>query len=370
MARIAFIAPYASYYVNFSWDLLKTLVHDGHEVIAIAPDKDNESKFKSIGVHYRKEPLINTGINPFYDIYSICILIRLLKRIEPDTVACFSIKPVLYGSIAARITKIEDVYLTITGLGYVFIGNTLKQRILLPLIKALYKVAIKNSKKVFFQNPDDLLLFESWKLLTRDNKALIINGSGVNIDEFSFISSKGEQISFILIARLIKDKGIEEFIEASRILKRKYPLLNCKVLGPFDRNPTSISKEKVKQWVSEGIIEYLGETSDVRPYLSQSSVFVLPSYREGTPKSVLEAMSMGLPVITTDSPGCRETVTHQENGFLVPIKDSKALADAMEKFVLNPSLVSIMGYKSREIVVQKYDVRKVNEFMKDNMGLA
>ena len=369
MAKVLFIAPYAKFYEFFCWDLLEKLVHEGHEVIAIAPDKDQESKFNSIGVDYKYIPLKNTGTNPIYDILSIYNMKKVLTRTQPDIVTCYAIKPVLYGSIAARFAKIGNVYLTITGLGYVFIGTSIKHKILLPFIKTLYKLALKNCRKVFFQNPDDLRLFHTLKLLNKDNKVFIVNGSGVNIEKFSPTSTQEKQLTFIFIARLIKDKGIEEFVEATRILKRKFPWVKCKILGPLDSNPTSISKEKVELWIREGVIEYLGETSDVRPFLSQSSVFVLPSYREGTPQAVLEAMAMGLPIITSDAPGCRETVKDNENGFLVPIKNPKALAGAMEKFVLDPSLISRMGSKSREMVVQKYDVRKVNDFMLTHMGL-
>jgi glycosyltransferase involved in cell wall biosynthesis len=371
MANIVFIAPYARFYVHFRWDLLENLVSEGHEVVAIGPKANNyKQEFISIGVQYREVPLRNTGINPFYDLYSVYKINKLLLEIKPDLVACLAIKPVLYGSIAARLAKIPNVYLTITGLGYVFIGTTLKQRILFPFIKLLYKSALKNSKKVFFENGDDLLLFIDLKLLKTNKNALIINGSGVNIEKFSITSSRVEKPTFILVARLIRDKGIEEFVCASRILKRKYPWVNCRILGPFDTNPSAISKEKVRVWVSEGMIEYLGETDDIRPFLSRSSVFVLPSYREGTSKAALEAMAMGLPIITTDAPGCRETVIHKENGFLVPIKNSEALADAMERFILDPNLVSMMGTKSREMAIRKYDVRKVNGVIKKSMGLT
>jgi glycosyltransferase involved in cell wall biosynthesis len=370
VARVVMIAPYAKYYIFFCWELLETLACEGHEVIAIAPDKGFESKFKSIGVHYKVVSLENTGTNPMNDIYSIYVLTKVLKRLKPDVISCYAIKPVLYGSFAARFAKLTNVHLTITGLGYVFIGTTIKQKVLLPFIKALYKFSLKYCRKVFFQNLDDLTLFKSMGLLESLEKTFIVNGSGVNISYFSSINPQVKPLTIIIVARLIKDKGIEEFVEASRILKRKYPFLNCRILGPYDNNPTSISREKVNSWVAEGVIEYLGETNDVRPFLLKSSVFVLPSYREGTPKAALEAMAMGLPIITTDAPGCKETVINNENGFLVPVKDSKALAKAIEMFVLDPSLVSRMGKKSREIAVHKYDVHKVNDFMIKQMGLS
>ncbi|WP_078428900.1 glycosyltransferase family 4 protein [Alkalihalobacterium alkalinitrilicum] len=369
MAKIVFIAPYAKFYINFRWELLETLVQEGHEVIAIGPKEGCYTELNSIGVYYKEIPLRNTGINPVIDIFTIIQMIRTLKDIKPDVLTCLAIKPVLYGSIVARILRITNVNLTITGLGYAFTGTNFKRKVLFPLIRVLYKLALSRSKVIFFENNDDLSVFKQLKLVGNSSKSIVINGSGVNVDKFYHKTNYEGKLVFLLVARLLKDKGIEEFVEATRKLKRKYPSVICKILGPFDENPTAISIEKISLWIKDGIIEYLGETNDVRPYLLVSSVFVLPSYREGTSKATLEAMAMGLPIITTNAPGCKETVKHKENGFIVPIKDAEALGNAMEKFILYPNLVREMGIKSRELAVEKYDVRKVNAVIKKNMGL-
>ncbi|MFH5185323.1 glycosyltransferase family 4 protein [Paenibacillus sp. TAB 01] len=369
MAKIVFIVPYSKYYVNFSWDLLNSLSNEGNEIIALAPDESFQQELAAIGVRLVKIPLNNTGLNVFYDIYSLHHLVKILKSINPHIVICYSIKPILYGSIASRFAKVKTLFSFVTGIGYVFIGNTLLQKTLLIIVKKLYKFSLKYNNKVFFENPDDLSLFRSLHLIGESNEALIVNGSGVNIQKFSYSPRKINPVSFLVVSRIILDKGIIEFIEAAKMVKRKYPHIKFKILGPYVRSPGSIKKEIINDAVNQGIIEYLGETTDVRPFLAESSVFVLPSYREGTPKSALEAMAIGLPIITTDCPGCRETVENNVNGFLVPPKNASALALAMEKFITDSSIIRSMGEKSREIAVRKYDVEKVNQFIKKSIGL-
>lgn len=368
MAKIMFVVPYAKYYINFSWDLIKSLVLEGHEVIAAAPNNPYKNELASIGVKYVKIPIKNTGLNPFYDIYSIYKMVTVFKKHQPDILCCYSIKPVLYGTIAAAFSKTKNVFLMITGLGFTFTTQSRIRSMLFQFVRTLYKYALDNCTKVLFENPDDLKHFKDLYLLNND-KALIVNGAGVNIDKFRFSARPLQPITFLLVARLIKDKGIVEYVEAAKLLKEKYPKVIFQLLGPFDGNPSAIEKEQVKVWVNKRLIHYIGETEDVRPFLERASVFVLPSYREGTPKSVLEAMAMGLPIITADSPGCRETVVSEQNGFIVPVKNILALSEAMERFILNPSMIPVMGLKSRELAVIKYDVRNVNAAIKNAMSL-
>jgi len=363
------IAGYAKSLINFRGELIKTLVKKGHQVVALAPEKGFEGDLASIGAQYQPIPLKRTGTNPLNDLRVFFVLISTLKKLQPDLVFCYSVKPVIYGSLAARIVKISQVYSMITGLGYVFVGGALKHRVLMWLVRLLYRQAIKNNKKVFFQNPDDMRSFKELDILTDENKAVLINGSGVDVNKFAYAKPKINPITFLLIARLIWDKGIGEYVEAARLIKKRYPNVVFRVLGSFDSNPAAISQKQVREWVQEGLIEYLGETDDVRPYIKDSSVYVLPSYREGTPRSVLEAMSMGRAVITADTPGCRETVCHGVNGFLIPVKNSQALVEAIERFILNSELIFDMGVKSREIAVGKYDVHKVNRVIMQAMGL-
>jgi glycosyltransferase involved in cell wall biosynthesis len=347
---------------------MKDMIKNGHNVIAMAPETGYERELESAGIGFFPLPLKRAGLNPIEDLRLLFHLRRLFVRLRPDAVFVYAVKPVIYGSIAARLAGTGGIYAMITGLGYAFTGESLFQRLLRNLMKPLYALALKNCQKVFFQNPDDLEVFLKLKMVD-ENKAVLVNGSGVNLQDFEYAAPVTSPFSFLLIARLIRDKGIMEFAEAARLLKKKHPGVLFRLLGPHDPNPTAISAAEIKAWTREGIIEYLGETGDVRPYIAQASVYVLPSYREGTPRSVLEAMAMGRPVITTDAPGCRETVREGVNGFLVPVKDAAALAGAMERFILEPGLVERMGLESRKIAEEKYDVRKVNRIMLEAMGL-
>jgi glycosyltransferase involved in cell wall biosynthesis len=247
----------------------------------------------------------------------------------------------------------------ITGLGYSFLGRGIKSKLLQFVVCILYRVALKKNKNVFFQNPDDLELFVDRKLV-RYEQAVLIAGSGINLNQFTVTKIFTKPAIFLLVARLLKDKGILEYVEAARHIKAKYPKAVFQLLGPFDNNPSSISKSKILEWDHEGVIDYLGETKDVRPFISKSNIFVLPSYREGTPRSTLEAMAMGRPVITTDVPGCRETVINGQNGFLVPSKNIESLVKAMEYFLINFESIPQMGTNSRKLVELKFNVHKVN----------
>jgi glycosyltransferase involved in cell wall biosynthesis len=297
-------------------------------------------------------------------------LVKLLRRLRPDIVLAYTIKPVIYGSLACRLTGVQRCYSMITGLGYAFMGGVgLRQRLVGKLAPLLYRTALAGNAGVFFQNRDDLALFVNTGLLRAQHKALVINGSGVDTDYFRPAPLPAGPVAFLLIARLLKDKGISEYAAAALAIKQRYPDTIFRLIGPLDPNPAAISKEQTYAWHQAGVLEYLGEAKDVRPHLASCNVYVLPSYREGTPRTVLEAMAMGRPIITTDAPGCRETVTHGDNGFLVPVKDVGALAEAMQRFITHPEWIPRMGQRGREIAEIKYDVRKVNAAILRHMHL-
>lgn len=368
MSRIAIISHYAPSLINFRGELIKTLSSLGHSVTALGPEAGFESALSDLGAEYLQIPLQRTGMNPLKDLETIVALNLAIRKIKPDIVLSYAIKPVIYGSLAAWMAGVSEVYSMITGLGYLFTGESSRQRAMYRLVHPVYKAALGSNRAVFFQNPDDLKLFRKLGLTSENQMQVVINGSGVDLSHFAYSPPPIEPVSFLLIARLIRDKGIGEYVEAARNLKKRYPHVNFRLLGPFDTNPTAISRSEVVAWEGEGV-EYLGETSDVRPYLATSSVFVLPSYREGTPRSVLEAMSIGRPVITTDAPGCRETVCDGVNGFLVPVKDAVAIAKAMEEFILRPQIIREFGARSRRIAEEKYDVREVNRVILRIMGM-
>lgn len=353
--RILVIAGYGQSLINFRGPLLKAMVEAGCEVIACAPTvpKTTVQMLAQMGVEVREIPLDRTGMNPARDLATVLHVRRLCDQVRPDTVLSYTIKPVIYGSLAAQSARVPMVSSIITGLGYTFGQESLRQRILGKLTHALYKLALRANSVVFFQNPDNLEFFVNRGLLSNPEKAVVINGSGVDLEHYMKTPIVTEPLTFLLIARLLRDKGIYEYVEAARGIQERYPHVRFQLVGPFDSNPSAISPSTVKAWQAEGIIEYLGETDDVRPFIANASVYVLPSYREGTPRTVLEAMAMGRPIITTDAPGCRETVVQGKNGFLVPVGDSHSLASAMERFILQPELIESMGEESYRIAREK-----------------
>lgn len=365
------ISNYSFSLVNLRGELIKTIIEYGHEVIAVAPDNEFAAQVRKLGAGYRTIPLNGTGLNPFKDLVTLLSLIKIMRSIKPDLVFSYTIKPVLYCSLTAWITGTENICSLFPGLGYIFTERrNLKHQLLNLFTKIILRVALSKNKVVFFQNPDDLNLFFKNKLLKEGTQAIVVHGSGVDLEKFFYVPPPDDPISFLLIARLLWDKGIGEYVEAARLLRTIYPKAKFKLLGPFDSNPAAISPGQINRWVKEGVVEYLGETDDVRPHLAETSIYVLPSaYREGTPRSVLEAMAVGRPIITTDVPGCRETVRNGVNGFLIPPKDSHALARAMEKFIKEPRLIEKMGLKSREYASKKYNVHEVNQVMLEAMGL-
>ncbi len=369
MIKIMIVAGLGASLVLFRGDMIKSWLKKGFKVVAAAPGSDVEKQLKNMGAAYHSIPLNRTGLNPFADLVLFLQLRKLLKREKPGYLFCYTAKPVIFGSLAAFFNRKIRVFVMITGLGYVFSAGSVKGLLLKKLIAWLYRIALSRSEKVFFQNPDDLEEFLKLKIIRQD-KAILINGSGVNIDNFSPRPLPQSQISFLMIARLLREKGVNEYIEAARIVKNRQPQARFVLVGwSFSDNPSAIGPDQIEMWKHEGIVEIYGETKDVRPYIADSSVYVLPSYREGTPRTVLEAMAMGRPIITTDVPGCRETVRDGLNGFLVSVKDSNALAEAMEKMIREPNLLAQMGTESRKLAEQKYDVHKVNRVINKEMGI-
>lgn len=371
--KILVVASYADSLVNFRGPLLEAFVAKGLEVHAAAPDlADAEhvlSKLSSFGVTTHEIGLKRTGTNPLADLGTVAELRQLMRRIRPDYVLGYTIKPVIYGSIAAWLAGVPNRFSLVTGLGYAFTGEASGKRGLLrKLIQRLYRFGLSKSHKVFFQNPDDQVLFQQLRLLPCDVPSKVVNGSGVDVAGYS-VSPLPHNVEFLLIARLLGDKGVREYAMAAKKVKAEHPQVTFKLVGWIDDNPDAIGQPELDEWVSSGTLEFLGKLADVRPAISNCSVYVLPSYREGTPRTVLEAMAMGRPVITTDAPGCKETVIDGDNGFLVPVQSVDDLAKAMMRFVEVPEIAVRMGERSRQIAEEKYDVHKVNEFMLSEMGI-
>lgn len=360
--RVVVLAGLAASLTNFRLELLESLIRNGHTVFAAAPSMDprTEGALKRIGVTAIDVPLKRSSLNPLGDIRLCWTLRRLFANLRPDVVFNYTIKPVIYGSFAASLCRVPRIVSMVTGLGYCFLGETLKQRMVGCVAKLLYRAALRRNHVVIFQNRDDCGDFIERGVLAPSKETLIVNGSGVDLVKFALAEPFLSPSTFLLIARLYREKGVLEFVEAAQRLRRKHPQARCVVAGAPDSNPSSFTSADVEGWVATGAIEYVGWLEDVRPCLRTTSVYVLPSYREGTPRTVLEAMAMGRPIVTTDVPGCRETVAHGQNGFLVPAKDVESLAAAMERFVLEPALIRTMGLRSRRIAEEKYNVHDVN----------
>lgn len=364
------MAGYAPSLVNFRGPLLRELRARGHQVIALAPGRDEavECQLAEWGVYYQSVSLERTGLNPRRDARDLVALTMVLRELRPDVFLGYTIKPATYGLLAARKAGVPRRYALITGLGYSFLGTGVKRRTISQLVSALYRIALAGAARVIFQNPDDRDLFTQKGLITAEKTALV-NGSGVDLDHYAPAPLPAEPV-FLLIARLLREKGIVEYVEAARALKTDHLHARFLLAGPFDSNPSALRPEEVEAWQAEGVIEYLGELSDVRQALAQCSVYVLPSYREGTPRTVLEAMATGRPVVTTEAPGCRETVLNGVNGFLVPVQDSASLRQAMEQLMLSAALRERMAQAGLQRVREQYDVHLVNAQMMRLMELA
>jgi glycosyltransferase involved in cell wall biosynthesis len=358
--NILLIANTAKTMIDFRWLFLQELLKVGYRVVLFVPyDNAAFAKLRELNIELVSLAINRKGINPIAEIGCLWKIYQIIKSYNPDLCMFYTIKPNIYGSIASCFARVKHCSM-ITGLGYVFTGNTLKQKILRVIVQNIYKFALKKNSKIFFLNGDDLNYFLTNKIITKE-KACLINGEGVDVKYFTyFMPDIAQPIKFLFLARLLKDKGIYEFINAARIIKDKYPNIKFDVAGSIDDNPSSIKQEELDAWIKEKIINYLGYLTDVREVIKDSSVFVLPSYREGLPISILEAMATGRAIITTDAPGCRETVIDEVNGYLVPIKSVEGLVAAMEKFILYPDLITKMGKESRLIVEDKFDARKVN----------
>lgn len=378
--KFLIFANYLPHVINFRGKLLDAISNLGYEIHILAPELSRHQKelesLSKLGYYLHEVPLQRTGTNPITDLRTLLSSYSLLRKIKPDVILSYTIKPIIYGTLAAWLAKVPKRFVLISGLGYTFseIDEQDTRTSLQKFIHSLYTQALTKSDKVFFQNPDDLQLFKKLGVLKPNIAATIVNGSGVDISRFNVlpfpIYSSGEiKPSFLLIARLLKDKGLVEYIEAAKIIKSRYPEAQFHLVGYIDENPAAITQSQLDEWINSGVVNYWGKLNDVRPAIAASSVYVLPSYREGTSRSVLEAMAMGRPIITTDAPGCRETVKDSVNGFLVPIKNVDGLVDAIEKFIVQPELIKTMGKASRQLTEEKYDVKKVNEFMMKEMSL-
>lgn len=370
--RVLLIASYSESVLNFRGQLIRALSAAGCEVHVAVPLTDEERSamraLPSERVELHNIPLSRNGTNPLADAGLIIALRGLLRSLRPQMVLPYTIKPVIYGTIAAWTMGVPRRFALVTGLGYAFIGS--RNGLTIQVARLLYRVALGRAHKVFFQNPDDERLFRELDILSSRIPSVVVNGSGVDTAAYKEAPLPPDGQIFLMIGRLLGDKGVREYAKAARCVKVLRPEARFKLVGWIDSNPDAITQSEMDAWMADGTLEFLGKLDDVRPAIAAATVYVLPSYREGTPRTVLEAMAMGRPIITTDAPGCRETVVDGDNGFLVPVQSVDALVDAMLKFIEDPALAPRMGRRSRQIAEDKYDVHKVNAVMLREMGIT
>ncbi|MCE9683136.1 glycosyltransferase family 4 protein [Halomonas alkalisoli] len=352
-------------------DLVRDMQARGLTIAAAVPTADYLPVVEELGIEIHPIEMGRTGINPVHDIKTLWSFYRLIRRLKPKAVFGYTIKPVVYGSLAAKAAGVPRIYSMITGLGHVFTTDSPKNRRLQKVVSWLYRAGLACNRKVFFQNPDDLQEFTERGILRDASKAVRTYGSGVDMQRFPATPLPEGDLTFLFIGRLLHEKGVAEFCEAARLLQAEYASTRFIAVGPHDPGlPHSCDAADLQRWKEEGCVEFVGGVADVRPWIAQCSVFVLPSYREGTPRSVLEAMSMCRPIITSDAPGCRETVEDGVNGFLVAPRTSEPLLEAMRRFVEEPALVPQMAAASLALVERHYDVCKVNSVILEAMELA
>lgn len=367
--KIIFITTVASSIYGFRQPLITELQKQGHQIYAFVSEYTQAEldKIQTMGVKVIPYQLNRGGLNPIADIIATYKLAQQIKQIQPDLVFSYFAKPVIFGTLAAKIAKVPKVFAMLEGLGYTFTeqpeGMATKAKIIRSIQVLLYRISLPLVDKLIFLNSDDPKdLLEKYKIQIK--KVEILGGIGLNLRDYPYqpIVKPIEQIRFLFIGRLLKEKGIHEFIQAVKIVKQRYPNVIFTVLGAIDSaNLGALSQQQLDEYIASGLVEYPGHVSDVNSWIAQSHVFVLPSYREGVPRSTQEAMAIGRAIITTDVPGCRETVINGENGFFVPAWDSEKLAEKMIYFIENPEQIVVMGDKSHQIAKDKFDVDKVNQ---------
>ncbi len=369
LLKFALISPKNRPIYNFRGDLLKEILSRGYQVIATGPNAEDIDKIKELGVGHRIIPLEKDSLNVTADLKYLWALRNLLKDEEVDATLAYTIKPVIYGAIAAKLAGVKNINSMVPGAGYVFTDVGGSKKAIKAVVSILYKIGFSCASTVIFQNKDDLREFVEHKLVNPE-KCRLVDGSGVNMDKYRYCGLPN-RITFFMLSRVRYTKGVMEYLEAARKIKDMYPETRFMLLGGIENTKDSVTEEIMAPYINDDTVEYYGETRDVVSFYRESSVFVLPSYyREGIPRVIMEAMAIGRPIITTDAPGCRETVIDGTNGFLVPIKDSDALFHKMEWFIKNPDQIEKMGQASYRLCKDRFDVDKVNGKMLEHMNIA
>lgn len=370
------VGTVASSFYGFRADLICTLLKKGHQVYAFTSEYTAEDliKIEKLGATPITYTLNRGGLNPLADIVATYRLSKKIKEINPDLVFSYFSKPVIFGTLAAKLAQVPRVIGMLEGLGYTFTeqpeGLSKKTQLIKKIQVFLYKIALPQLDQLIFLNPDDPKdLLGKYAINVKNVE--VLGGIGLNLDQYKYSINYSNNISFIFIARLLAEKGIHDYIKAAKIVKAQYPDTKFTVLGAIDKLALgSLKEEELEGLVKTNIIEYPGYVNNVADWIKKANVFVLPSYyREGVPRSTQEAMAIGRAIITTDVPGCRETVEDGVNGFLVPKWNPEALAEKMIYFIEHPEQTQVMGAESYKIAVEKFDAEKVNQRLVNILGL-
>ncbi|MFD1557826.1 glycosyltransferase family 4 protein [Paraburkholderia silviterrae] len=355
--HVALVCNTAWAIYTYRQGLLRALNAAGAQVTVIAPRDRTFEPLAAMGCNCIDLPVASKGTNPLNDLRTLLALVKHYRALKLDVVFHYTIKPNIYGSVAAWLARVPSVAVT-TGLGYVFIQ---KSRAAL-VAKRLYRFAFRFPREIWFLNRDDETAFKQENLLAHPERARLLHGEGVDLDEYAFAPlPERDAFAFVLIGRLLWDKGVGEYVEAARQLRSRYPHTRFCLLGPVGvDNPSAITREEVAAWEREGVIEYLGDTTDVRPYIADADCVVLPSYREGVPRTLMEASAMGRPIVATDVPGCREVVTDGENGLLCPARDCGSLASTLARMLdMPPAVRAAMAKRGRIKIEREFDEKVV-----------
>jgi glycosyltransferase involved in cell wall biosynthesis len=370
--RLVVLGGFAPSLIRFRGPLLATMVGRGHEVIAMAAeaDADVRDRLAALGVRFESLPLDRAGIDPWRDGQTVIRLAARLRALAPELVFSYTVKPNVYGGLAAQLTGVPRRFAMVTGLGYAFLGQErLRRRLLAGLVARLYRAGLRGVDGVFFHNPDDRAELERLGVLPAAARRLEIAGSGVDLAHFAPSRLPPGPPRFLFVGRFLREKGFVDFVAAARKVRAQRPDARFAALGWIDPNPASVSAEALRRWSADGVVDHLGAVDDVRPILAAHPVLVLPSYREGTPRSVLEAMATARPAIVTDVPGCRETIVDGDSGLLVPARDPDALAAACLRLFDDPAAIARMGGRARARAEARFDAWAIAAGMADEMGL-
>jgi len=372
---VLMVASFPDSILEFRGALIDAWLREGLRVWVAAPGLDGSSAAtrellrRGVGVH--AIDLQRTGRNPLADLRAGLQMLHLMRRLRPRFLLAYTVKPVVYGLLAGWLARVPHRFALITGLGYAFQeGSDGGRAGTRQLVRRLYRASLSRAEKVLFQNRDDRALFLANGILDGDSRTAVVDGSGIDLEAYREVAPAEGPVTFLMIARLLGDKGVREYAAAAGMVRARYPHAQFRLAGWIDAgNPDSITRQELDAWIASGDIAWIGRLDDVRPALADCSVYVLPSYREGMPRTVLEAMATGRAIITTDVPGCRETVREGDNGLLVPARSPAALAEAMGQLLESPAKVAGMGRRSREIAEQRFDVNRINGRMLREMGV-